>query len=385
MNAGTAETQSELLPVGAISGVEPEDAERYLLAFAAINLSVYDWDIETGTSSTRRWGEKCGSAGRKSRVPRRTGQHASTRTTVDGYRAAVRAHIRGETPRLDCQYRYRGAQGGGAGSASTASRCGVPDGRAYRMVGATADITEIRQRDVELQAARAETERTRATCRRCSTTCAMASVRPKPMAPISLANKAMHRLVDIPRERRALRTMQNIWRYQYQNGLVPRSAATADQHVAAEIELFNRGDGTRQVRQRPDGTWVERSFQRTADGSRLVVVRDITELKQRETELARERDAAETARAEAEAANQAKSTFLATMSHEIRTPMNGVLGMLEVLERQGLDRRAARHRRRSCAHRRRRCCASSTTCWTSRKIEAGKLELEEPRVRRWPS
>ena len=44
------------------------------------------------------------------------------------------------------------------------------------------------------------------------------------------------------------------------------------------------------------------------------------------------------ARAAAEEANQAKSTFVAAMSHEIRTPMIGVTGMLEVLAQTELSR-----------------------------------------------
>jgi signal transduction histidine kinase/ActR/RegA family two-component response regulator len=88
---------------------------------------------------------------------------------------------------------------------------------------------------------------------------------------------------------------------------------------------------------RADGTPVEvRVHLRSLAGGEhpwsicMATYVDMTEV-QRAARVQREATAA------AEAANHAKTQFLATMSHEIRTPLNGVLGMAQAMERDSLS------------------------------------------------
>ena len=78
----------------------------------------------------------------------------------------------------------------------------------------------------------------------------------------------------------------------------------------------------------------------------------------------------------AEAANLAKSAFLANMSYEIRTPMNGIVGMIHILRREGVtDKQAQRLNTidTSAQH----LLSVINDILDISKIETGKLALEE--------
>ncbi|MDR0313020.1 MAG: PAS domain-containing protein, partial [Treponema sp.] len=78
--------------------------------------------------------------------------------------------------------------------------------------------------------------------------------------------------------------------------------------------------------------------------------------------------------AEAEAANRAKSSFLASMSHEIRTPMNAIIGMAELaLRADNID--TAREHVSTVKHASANLLSIINDILDLSKIETGKLEI----------
>jgi signal transduction histidine kinase/DNA-binding NarL/FixJ family response regulator len=249
------------------------------------------------------------------------------------------------------------------------------------------DLTEIVEQEERLRAAQTETERARARAEAAQTMLddALASMTGGvgiwgPDERLIQCN-AVYRTVNqnIPEIVTPGTTLSAAataaMRAQFTLAGQPVDEAEARRMAEAVIALHRKGEGDLEFPS-GHGSWTKLTAARTKSGGFVSLFTDITELRLRQRELRKERDVAQAAQEEAEAANQAKSTFLATMSHEIRTPMNGVVGTAELLERENLSERQKRlvgTVRSSAAA----LLRIIDDVLDFSKIEAGRMELEE--------
>ena len=125
-------------------------------------------------------------------------------------------------------------------------------------------------------------------------------------------------------------TFETIVRTAIERGLIDEAKVDPEAWLAERITQHKASSSTH-IQHRRDGRWIQVSERKTADGGVVATYADITEMKQREAELAAARDAADEA-------NRTKSSFLANMSHELRTPLNAIIGYSEILQEDAADK-----------------------------------------------
>lgn len=156
------------------------------------------------------------------------------------------------------------------------------------------------------------------------------------------------------------RSFEEIIRYGAERGQYPAATGKVEKWIAERLAM-HQASNTEIIQHLQNGRWLKIRERKTPAGHIVGIRMDVTELYQ--------------AKEAAEAANLAKSRFLATMSHEIRTPLNGVLGMAQVLQMPEMSH----VERLECA---RAILSSGQTLLRLlndlldlSKVEAGKLEL----------
>jgi PAS domain S-box-containing protein len=362
-----------------------EMSERYKNIIAATNVGSWEWNIKTGAVAFNdRWCTMLGY------LPQEIEPNLDSWATLvqpDDWpmiKAALNAHLEGRTPFYECEHRLRHKEG----HAVWVLDCGRvverdADGAPLRAAGVHWDITDrkaMQQRTEELLGR-------------------LQKISSKVPGMVFQFQRWSDGHAAFPYASAGIREIF---------GLAPEAVA---QDAAPIFEVLHPEDLERvstdiRISAWRMSTWhdefravlpggrtlwleCEAEPEAVADGSVLWhgYVRDVTERERMAGELARYRHHLEevvatrtaelaSAKVAAEAANLAKSAFLAHMSHEIRTPLNAILGMAQIALR---DPKAASGQEylKQIHDSGRLLLELVNDILDLAKIEAGKLSLEQ--------
>jgi PAS domain S-box-containing protein len=342
--------------------LEQAESHRKLeLALESSSLGLWEWNIATGEMTLDH--TYCKFLGREKNDTKWSIEALAKLVHPDDaarVEAAAVAAIRNQAPIYQVQHRVRHSDGRwvwletyGMVIERTA------DGKAVRMAGTNAEITDRKQTEIALS----NTLRVMHT---------LLETLPLPVTireasgQITLANAAWLRMYGVSRDDVIGKRLEDLRNRAHTTSHLATDAQMIEhkQPMSYETTIVSTGGETYNV-------LIAKTPLIGEDGTVNGIASVITDIS------AQKRIAAnlDRARLSAEAAVHAKSIFLANMSHELRTPLNGVVGMASLLENTALDAKQRRFVRtlKSSAE---ALITLINDVLDLSKAEAGKLELE---------